>query len=172
MSKMFVAGTSVFGCSGYGELQAEHCDCVPREEAATRTKEYLHAFYNHYNGTSTLSKKFVDKFVNEFDPKTKQQKDEAHFQRDLGTAIYALYRKYPESIDIISRDGSSGRKHAVLFGDGDVPRSSSDSRRLSGDKATIDQELDSIEKEIMEEMMAEAAARESRSAASSQGGEL
>jgi hypothetical protein len=144
LSKTFALGTTTFGCMGYSELQQEHCACVPRELAVDRVTQYLQAFYDHYNGTHALPQKFVNKYVSELHPKTGEPKNETEFQRDLGTAIFALYKKYPESIDIISRDGKSGRNGGVYFGDAqpiaDADVDAADADAGSDDASTVDEE--------------------------------
>lgn len=109
MASTFTMGTSMFGCGGYTELQKETCDCLEPKEAEQRVHEYATEFYKTYNQTHPLPDKFVDTYIS-----LKSVSREKR-QQNLGMALYMLYRKYPQSIDVIGRDGQSGRDKAVYF---------------------------------------------------------
>jgi hypothetical protein len=111
LAMLFVMGTSLFGCKGYTELQGEGCACVStREKANERVRQYAHEFYSVYNQTHTLPESFMDKFLDlpRSAPRVKQIGKH-------GELIFRLYRKYPKSIELITRDGKSGRDHDTLF---------------------------------------------------------
>ena len=105
MAQTFELGVSMFGCQGYSELQAEGCDCVPRRDAHGRVKAYAEAFYETYNTTHPLPDSIRERYLD-----GKHRKPEEH-----GELIFRLYRKYTDSIEIISRDGMSGRDGPTYF---------------------------------------------------------
>jgi hypothetical protein len=108
MAEMFTMGTSMFGCGGYTELQKETCDCLEPKEAEERVHEYATEFYKAYNQTHPLPDKLVEKYIS---PSVSREKR----QKNFGMALYLLYRKYPQSIDVITRDGQSGRDEPAYF---------------------------------------------------------
>jgi hypothetical protein len=116
-------GTSIFGCSGYTELQKEGCECVGSpEEAVARVTEYAHEFYAAFNQTHTLPDRFLQKYLhhgahdggdgNQHRTNTNDHQTRIHKQ---GEMIFKLYKKYPKSIQLISRDGKMGRKEETYF---------------------------------------------------------
>jgi len=113
LADMFVLGVSMFGCNGYQELQREGCECLDSSEAWDRTREYVEQFYSVYNGTHTFPQSMLEKHkLHSHEEKNDhgKQHNELH-----GRLLYMLYRKYPKSIDIISRDGISGRQNPTFF---------------------------------------------------------
>jgi hypothetical protein len=111
MANLFVMGTSLFGCQGYTELQGEGCECVAvRETANELVRQYAHDFYSVYNQTHTLPDSFLAKFLNFPSHSSRAKQVGKH-----GELIFRLYRKYPRSIEVITRDGKSGRTHDTYF---------------------------------------------------------
>jgi len=110
LADMFMMGTTMFGCGGYTELQKEGCDCLDHEEAEKRVNEYAREFYNTYNQTHSLPDKIVQKYLEHETHISHTNRAKKH-----GELLYRLYKKYPHSIDIISRDGQSGRPGPVYF---------------------------------------------------------
>jgi hypothetical protein len=108
MADMFTMGTSMFGCGGFTELQKDTCDCLEPKEAKQRVHEYATEFYKTYNQTHPLPDKFVEKYISPSVSRAKRQ-------QNFGMALYVLYRKYPQSIDVIARDGQSGRDEPTYF---------------------------------------------------------
>jgi hypothetical protein len=106
MANLFVMGTSIFGCNGYVELQAEGCECLPKKEAFSRVKDYAHEFYQSYNQTHSLPESFSQKYL---------ANDDIVRKGAQGEMVYQLYRKYPDSIEVITRDGKSGRHSDSFF---------------------------------------------------------
>lgn len=105
LASTFEVGVSMFGCQGYSELQGEGCDCVSSGDAHGRVKEYAEAFYNTYNATHALPDTIKEKYLD-----GSHRKPEEH-----GELLFRLYRKYTDSIEIISRDGMSGRNGPTHF---------------------------------------------------------
>ena len=88
------------------ELQEEGCECVSKSKAFERAKEYAEEFYQTYNQTHSLPKKFTEKYLSG---------EEKIVQNKQGEMQYTLYRKYKEAVEIIARDGKSGRGHDSFF---------------------------------------------------------
>lgn len=105
MAQTFELGVSMFGCQGYSELQAEGCDCVSSHDAHERVKDYAEAFYRTYNATHALPGSIKERYLD-----GKRRKPEEH-----GELLFRLYRKYKHSIEVISRDGMSGRQGVTRF---------------------------------------------------------
>lgn len=105
MAQTFELGVSMFGCQGYSELQAEGCDCVSSHDAHSRVKDYAEAFYQTYNATHALPDSIKERYLD-----GKRRKPEEH-----GELLFRLYRKYTASIEVISRDGMSGRDGVTQF---------------------------------------------------------
>ena len=111
MAALFTVGTTLFGCGGYKELQVEGCECVDTsEDAGERLREYAHEFYAAFNQTHTLPDKFLNKYLQHEATTTTATRISKH-----GEMVFKLYKKYPKSIELISRDGKSGRKHESRF---------------------------------------------------------
>lgn len=110
MASLFVTGTSIFGCKGYMELQDEGCECVSRVDAETRAKEYAEEFYATYNGTHVLPEAFTGLYFDLSPHLSRGDVIKKH-----GEMFFRLYRKYPQAIHVISRDGKSGRKESSHF---------------------------------------------------------
>jgi hypothetical protein len=106
MADLFIMGTSIFGCGGYVELQTEGCECLSKRQAFSRIQEYAQEFYGTYNQTHSLPDAFHDKYL---------RSDETIRQNKQGEMVYQLYKKYPKSIEIISRDGKRDRKYDSFF---------------------------------------------------------
>ena len=121
MASLFVTGTSIFGCKGYMELQDEGCDCVSQTDAEIRAKEYAEEFYATYNGTHVLPEAFTSLYF-DLSPKLPRE----NVIKKHGEMFFRLYRKYPQAIHVISRDGKSGRTESTHF----IPPSSVDSGEL------------------------------------------
>jgi hypothetical protein len=113
MADMFTMGTSMFGCGGYTELQKDTCDCLEPKEAEQRVHEYATEFYKAYNQTHPLPDKFVEKYISPPDDNKSVSREKR--RQSFGMALYVLYRKYPQSIDVITRDGQSGRAEPAYF---------------------------------------------------------
>jgi secretory phospholipase A2 len=105
MADMFVLGVSMFGCDGYTGYQQEGCDCLPSSQATKRVYQYATEFYAAYNGTQSLPDHIVSKY----------ELDSNKYSDRQGKFLYNLYRKYPDSIDVISRDGLSQRSGPAYF---------------------------------------------------------
>lgn len=88
----FVMGVKMFGCNGYQESQEASCDCVEKDYADTHRQGSLTNFYANYNESKTAG-----------DIASALQKNKGK----EGAMWRALYSKYPESIEIISRDGQA-----------------------------------------------------------------
>lgn len=110
LAGLFTLGTSIFGCGGYTELQKEGCECLPPPEAARRVREYAHEFYAAFNQTHTLPDRFLNKYLQHDGRADHTKRISKH-----GEMIFKLYQKYPKSIELISRDGKSGRKRESYF---------------------------------------------------------
>jgi hypothetical protein len=91
----FVAGVRMFGCNGYQTSQESSCECVPAKDARAANERALTSFYKRYNSTKTTSE-----IAHALD------KNKGH----EGKMWHALFRKYPDSIEIISRDGQAQTK--------------------------------------------------------------
>ena len=97
----FVMGVEMFGCTGYQESQQEACDCLSDgAKTVERFAEYTSSFYAAYNSTHALPAETAQKFSGK-----------------EGQLVYALYKKYPQAIEIISRDGQATRGKQTLFAD-------------------------------------------------------
>ena len=92
----FVTGVQMFGCQGYLGSQAESCECVAKDRAPGRFREYVDAFYAAYNRSKTSDPAELDGVLQKYAGKE-------------GQLVYQLYRKYPQSIEIISRNGQDQR---------------------------------------------------------------
>jgi hypothetical protein len=117
MADMFTMGTTMFGCGGYTELQKDTCDCLQPKEAEQRVHDYATEFYKTYNQTHALPEKFVQAYIspppdNNANNKAISRKKRQH---NFGMALYVLYKKYPQSIDVITQDGQSGRHEPAYF---------------------------------------------------------
>ena len=88
----FVMGVSMFGCGGYQGSQEIGCQCVPKAEADSANLRSLQLFYARYNESKTPEEIRVALDRN----KGKE-----------GKMWNALYKKYPEAIEIISRNGEA-----------------------------------------------------------------
>ena len=91
-AQTFVTGVKMFGCNGYQESQAIACDCVSRSKADSRNSAVLRKFYDRFNSSKT------DEDIGTVVKKNKGKE---------GTMWRALFNKYPEAIEVISRDGQA-----------------------------------------------------------------
>jgi len=114
-------GRRMQGCKWYQYSQQYLCACYAPEEALERTSEYAHEFFTVFNKTHNLpdsiSKKYLEKEPNQ----------ERH-----GLLLYKLYKRYPEAIDIVGRDGKTLRSKPRIFSSiqGDVPDNVNDNDEL------------------------------------------
>lgn len=113
MASMFTTGTSLFGCSGYHDLQNYGCDCLPPQKAEQRIQQWARDVYAAYNQTE-LPQMVVDRFLTHPKSRSKTTRQNYH-----GTLMYKMFERFPEIIDKISKDGQSSRDHPSYF---DVPK--------------------------------------------------
>jgi len=102
----FVMGVNMFGCNGYLGSQDEGCECVADGAATSRFAAYIDDFYRTYNAT-----------------KIEHQEGRAEVSRLLeqfkgreGELVYKLYQKYPQVVEIISRNGQDQRTGQTFMG--------------------------------------------------------
>ena len=69
---------------------------VAKDRAPKRFREYVDAFYSVYNRSKTSDPAELDGVLQKYSGKE-------------GQLVYQLYRKYPQSIEIISRNGQDQR---------------------------------------------------------------
>ena len=111
MASMFTAGTTMFGCSGYHDLQNYGCDCLPPDQAKLRMLVYVNELWSTYNRTHPeMPQKVVDRFLNHPETRSRDKQISAH-----GTLLYKLFEKYTDVIDKISNDGQASRDHPSFF---------------------------------------------------------
>ena len=129
----FVMGVTAFGCNGYQESQVIGCECVAPAKAEEHTEKVVTNFFAKYNkvrpapgapaptrprapaplapspGTSRA------RFPHSLAPQQTKTPEEvsaalAQYKGKVGTMLNRLYRKYPEAIEIISRDGQAQKR--------------------------------------------------------------
>mmetsp|Transcript_1034 Transcript_1034/g.2072 ORF Transcript_1034/g.2072 Transcript_1034/m.2072 type:complete len:212 (-) Transcript_1034:192-827(-) len=91
----YVMGVTAFGCNGYQESQVIGCECVAPAKAEEHTEKVVTNFFAKYNKTKTPEE--VSAAL-------------AQYKGKVGTMLNRLYRKYPEAIEIISRDGQAQKR--------------------------------------------------------------
>jgi len=100
LADLFAMGTTMFGCQGYVELQKDACECVDNAaQAVERVHTYAKQFYAAFNKTHELPAS-TENFLH---------------QGKHGELLFRLYRKYPSSIHMITRDGTSSRAEKEYF---------------------------------------------------------
>ena len=90
-ANMLVMGVRMFGCPAFVASQESACECVSKEEVLGKTRDALTRFYSRFNPDKTQEE--IDVFVE----KNKGKKTPGMWR--------TLFKKYPQSITIISRDG-------------------------------------------------------------------
>lgn len=103
---MFYMDRKFYGCTHYRQSQKDLCNCYSPEEAHERVRDYASEFFQVYNKTHTLPSSVEDKY---FD---REPNSDMH-----GELILRLYKKYPEGVEIVARDGLATRSGAVYFPD-------------------------------------------------------
>merc|ERR1712086_655133 len=88
----YVMGVTAFGCNGYQESQKLGCECVKQPQARAHTEKVLTNFFAKFNATKTPED--VSSALDVYEGKE-------------GLMLHRLYMKYPDSIQIISRDGQA-----------------------------------------------------------------
>ena len=88
----YVMGVTAFGCNGYQESQKLGCECVQQPQARAHTEKPLTNFFAKFNATKTPQD--VSAALDLYEGKE-------------GLMLHRLYMKYPDSIQIISRDGQA-----------------------------------------------------------------
>merc|ERR1712228_894056 len=111
MANMFVLGVNMFGCNGYMSYQKDSCDCLHPEDAQRRVREYANDFYSAYNKTHALPEAILNTYFDD------NQMSSSHnrMHEKHGELLFRLYKRYPHSIDVISRDGQAHRNHLKFF---------------------------------------------------------
>lgn len=102
MAEVFTAGVTMFGCNGFISSQQEGCGCVPESESFDRFHAYLTSFFKEFNPEKLREK---ENYVEELLESKKWKGRE-------GELIASLYRKYPESVEVIATDGQARRPKA------------------------------------------------------------
>lgn len=106
MANMFYMHEKFYGCNHYRESQMDLCSCFPPDEAHERVRDYAGEFFQVYNKTHMLPGNVEKKY---FD-----REPDSLMHGDL---ILRLYKKYPEGVEIVARDGLAKRTGAVYFPD-------------------------------------------------------
>jgi hypothetical protein len=96
VANTFVTGVRMFGCNGYVSSQATGCTCVEKEKVHEHNQQVLTNFYQRYNQSKT-QEEISDALIK-------------HKGKE-GKMWSALYKKYPQSIQIVSRDGQSSTEN-------------------------------------------------------------
>lgn len=102
MASIFTAGVSMFGCGGFIASQEEGCGCVPEAESLDRYRAYVTRFFEKYN---------PEKLAEQPDMARELLEGEKWKGRE-GELVASLYRKYPQSIEVIAADGHARRARA------------------------------------------------------------
>ena len=109
-SMYLIQGHQYFGCAAYTEQQQEHCDCVSHDDAIERVRVYAQEFYHAYNQTHDIPEHFLTRFLDHHHTAPAEKRMSKH-----GELIFRLYKQYPQSIEIISRDGTRKRHEEKYF---------------------------------------------------------
>lgn len=100
----FVIGYKMHGCKNYVESQQYLCACFRPEEAQGRVAEYAHEFFAVFNKTHMLPDSISKRYL-EGEPNSERH----------GELLFRLYKKYPDAIDIVARDGKTKRSKPRVF---------------------------------------------------------
>jgi hypothetical protein len=86
----YVAGVRMFGCQGFIGSQEVGCSCLKRSDIYSHSTNTLTRFYERFNSSKTSAD--VTAALSKYKGKE-------------GTMWKELFKLYPKSIEIISRDG-------------------------------------------------------------------
>lgn len=103
------------GCKHYIDSQQFLCSCFEVEEAHGRVSDYAHQFFTVFNKTHELPESIVKKYLD------RKPQSALH-----GELLYRLFKKYPESIDIVARDGKTQKKYPKHFDSFSAPENTLD----------------------------------------------
>lgn len=92
------------GCPHFRDSQEYLCLCYKPEEAHDRVSEYAHEFFKVYNKTHMLPDNVSRKYLK------KKPNPALH-----GQLLFRLFKKYPESIEVVARDGITQIKFPKRF---------------------------------------------------------